>query len=285
MAYRALHRPLLLLTLLLAAACGGESAEGDPVSIAFGAVVGEAEFACGTVYPQVGSTAASFEPSDLRFFVSEVALIDGAGQEHAVQLDVDGTWQLSDVALIDLEDGSGPCANGNARTHREIVGRVAAGEYVGLAFTVGVPFERNHGNPDRAPAPLSGTAMSWGWQAGYKFVRLEGSAGETGADWRLHLGSTGCEGTIGNISGCARPNRARVVLPVFDVAADRVVLDLGALLAGTDLLSNAPGTSLGCMGEFDDADCAAVFARLGVDATSGDPMPGQSAFVVRSQAP
>ncbi|MFQ5610047.1 MAG: MbnP family protein, partial [Woeseiaceae bacterium] len=50
--------------------------------------------------------------SDLRFYVSDVRLHNVDGTETPLQLVENGRWQQSDIALIDLEDGTGRGENG-----------------------------------------------------------------------------------------------------------------------------------------------------------------------------
>jgi uncharacterized repeat protein (TIGR04052 family) len=257
--------------------CGADSDEvGEPIVIAFGAVVGDEPFVCGASYTGQGEADVTLVPTDLRYFVSDLAVITGDGTEVPIVLEGDGQWQFNDVALIDIEDGQGACDNGSAGLNAEVRGATAAGTIAGIAFTLGVPFELNHANPDRAAPPLSSTAMSWGWQGGYKFLRFEARAGD--ADYRVHLGSTGCEGTIGDIRGCMYPNRARIRIDTFDPATDRIVLDLEQLLGGVELTSNAPQTALGCMANWDDPDCEPVFDALGLELATGEVSGAQRAF-------
>lgn len=266
---------LCLVVAWGAAGCGDDTDGRSPVTIRFEAVVDGRPVVCGAPVGPIGSSAATVELEDLRFFVSAVRVIDRNGDEHAVHLDRDA-WQADGVALIDLEDGTGACTNGNATLHDAVTGTTVADEVVGLRFEVGVPFEVNHQSPALADGPLASTAMHWGWQAGYKFMRLELDNGQGG--WRVHLGSTGCEGAAPAITHCARPNRAAVALDGFDPATNTVVLDLSAWLAHSDVTANTVNTPLGCMGDLDDPDCGPVFAYFGLDLTSGAAEDGGLAF-------
>ena len=46
---------------------------------------------------------------DLRFYVHDVMLLDDAGSAVRLEIVPDGQWQDEQVALIDLEDGTGDC--------------------------------------------------------------------------------------------------------------------------------------------------------------------------------
>jgi cytochrome c peroxidase len=271
------------ICLLLLAACGGGSG-GNPsppppsgperVTLHFDPRVNGAPFACGESYTGIGLTGATIAPTDLRFYVSNLRLIAEDGTEVPVILDQDGTWQLEGLALLDFEDGTSLCQlQGNPETNRAVRGTVeGGGPFTGVRFTVGVPFERNHGDAATAPAPLQNTAMFWNWNAGYKFLRFDNMVSESSREFRLHVGSTGCEGDgRGNVSGCANDNRIEIELEDFDPANDAIAAELGSLFVDTDVEDNTPETPPGCMGAATDPECAGPFERLGL------PFGGQTA--------
>ncbi|MEO1102626.1 MAG: MbnP family copper-binding protein, partial [Pseudomonadota bacterium] len=130
-------------------------------------------FSCAQTYQDVGVSGSTVEVADYRLFISDVALVMADGARVPLTLDQDGAWQFGPVALIDFEDGTGACTNGTAETNTTITGTAPADEYTGLAFSVGVPFDLNHGDPTLAASPLNLTAMFWNWRAGYKFVKLD----------------------------------------------------------------------------------------------------------------
>ena len=269
----------------------------QPVTLRFAAQVNGQPFACGQRYADIGTTRSTTTPSDLRFYVSELALVDEAGRAVPVTLAQDGMWQLENLALLDFEDGSGPCRNGTADTNTEVRGSVPAGRYTGLRFTLGVPFARNHGDPTTAPAPLNLTAMFWNWQGGYKFVKFDtassglsgahamagaGHGGGAASGFSVHLGSTVCASAARTEapSSCQNPNRVTVQFERFDAATQTVVADIGAVLADANVDVNAPRTSPGCMSFPNDADCPPVMGALGL-AYGGVAAPGaQRLFTV-----
>jgi uncharacterized repeat protein (TIGR04052 family) len=145
------------------------------------------------------------------------------------------------------------------------MGTVPAGDYDGIRFKMGVPFDLNHDNPATAPAPLQSTTMQWSWQSGYKFLRID-SGSFSMTDWRMHLGSTDCDGdpVAGGTTFCSNPNRVDVELGSFDPEADTVVADFAALVDGAELDVNQADTPVGCMSDVADADCGPVFENLGL---------------------
>lgn len=167
-------------------------AADKPVAIRFQAQVGDALFTCGKRYDGIGVTKSKISGRDFRFYVSNVRLVDAAGEETPLQLDQDGKWQLDDLALIDFENGTGGCSNGTPEMNERITGKVPDGQYTGLRFTLGVPFNKNHLDPLTQPSPLNLTALMWVWNAGHKFARLDFSSTGNPRGFLVHLGSTGC---------------------------------------------------------------------------------------------
>lgn len=280
-----LSYPLTAMAVLVGIALHGPVAaqsRPQPVEIRFDARVGAEPARCGKAYAGVGSSEAGVRFQDIRFYVSAVRLIDANGNEVPVALTPDDQWQNDQVTLLDFEDQTGNC-NGTAGTNMAVRGTVPAGDYRGLLFEIGVPRAVNHQDPTLAAAPLNVTGMTWVWRIGYKFtgVDLETSGGAGGANaatgFSIHLGSTDCgEGppmTAPRIA-CGNSNRPEYRLTNFDAAASVVVLDIGALLEGTDITVNAPNSASGCMSFPGDGDCADIFDRLGL-AWDGKASTGQ----------
>lgn len=240
------------------------------VSIPFAAEIGGQSFSCATTFTGLGASKADVAATDFRLFVSNAALIREDGSLQPIALDQDGQWQVGELALIDFEDATGKCTNGTQGTHTALTGTVPEGNYTGLAFTVGVPFEQNHVDPTLAPAPLNTTAMFWNWQGGYKFVRIDMVPTDRKEDgpkgWFLHLGSTMCDAASKTTapSACKNANRMEVRFDGFDPAKNTVVIDPAPVVADADLRVNAPETSPGCMSFPKDADCMSVMAKLGL---------------------
>jgi uncharacterized repeat protein (TIGR04052 family) len=244
-----------------------DAAQRRAVRLVFEAVVGAQPFGCAQAFAGVGVGAQEARFADLKLFVHDIALLRADGAEVPVTLAVEAPWQDGAVALLDFEDAAEACANGSPATRAEVIGDAPAGDYIGVEFRVGVPFAQNHADPSKALPPLDGTAMHWGWQGGYKFLRLDIAGGAS-----VHVGSTGCEGRIGAITGCARPNRPLVSLS-GDWEGGVVRLDVGALLSGSDL--SAAGT---CMSGAREPSCSPIFTRLGLDLDSGEPVDVQGVF-------
>jgi uncharacterized repeat protein (TIGR04052 family) len=282
---------LLLLSLVGAASAqhgGGSMGSmglpqvGPDVTIRFAASVNGVPAACGLIYDGVGVEGSTVSLTDFRLYVSNVRLINAAGEEVPVELAQDGQWQYANVALLDFEDGSSLCSStGNADLNTKIVGTVPEGMYTGLAFDLGVPFELNHLDTVTAPSPLNIPAMWWNWQVGYKFVRIDllTPGGEAPA-WFVHLGSTGCASSDGNTppaEPCSNPNVTSVRFDSFDPVRQVVSVDAGALLSGVNLAVSVPMPP-GCMSGPEDSDCAGLFPAFGLDLASGMPVDGPQNF-------
>jgi uncharacterized repeat protein (TIGR04052 family) len=254
------------------------------VTLQFALRVGAEDAACGQTYAGVGAMASEIELRDARFYVSEIFLVDGAGVETEVALDQDGQWQYENVALLDFEDGTAACAEQTtAETNTTVRGSIPAGDYVGVHFTVGVPFELNHLDVDAASTepPLNLPAMYWVWAAGHKFMRIDINTDEMPPDnsWNFHLGAQGCTAPSPMeppAAECTRPARVDVLLPTgFDPETGTIVVDLEALYNGVDVTADTPMSSSGCMSFMPDAvECDQIFPNLGLDWATGDCVNG-----------
>lgn len=163
-------------TLFATAACllATSALANQPVSINFSAEIDGKPFACGQTYEGLGAAGTAVTVTDYRMFVSDASLVKADGGLQPIALEQDGQWQLETLALLDFEDGKHGCAgSGNAAMNTTLRGTVPAGEYVGLSFTLGVPFGQNHIDPTLSPAPLNTTGMFWNWQNGFRFVRID----------------------------------------------------------------------------------------------------------------
>lgn len=273
---------------LIAAICAAQPAVADQsVEITFTAELGGQPFSCTETFEGIGAGTTPVQVLDYRMFVSEPSLVAADGTLVPLTLEQDGAWQVENIALLDFENATGSCTNGTQATNMTLRGTVPEGEYTGLSFTIGVPFDWNHGDPTVAPSPLNLTAMFWNWRGGYKFIKFEtspvradgmtmasdthaegGSHGTGASGWFLHLGSTMCTAasrTEAPAEPCGNPNRMQIVLEGFDPSENVVVIDPAAVIADADMAMNTPETSPGCMSFPNDPDCSTVLPRLGID--------------------
>jgi len=288
-----LHQILSVLLISTTCAFAQEPGAQQPVEVHFAFKSGDLEVICGMPPIPLGRHGTLSHLVDARFYVYGVALIDANGTEIPLSL-VQNEWQYTNVTLLDFENGSGQeggCSEGTPGTNRVVRGKVPIGNYQGLVFHVGVPVlgkddvtgkivSLNHSSHTTAPAPLNSSPMSWTWQAGRKFMKIEVQPenGRTRANgkkvvWPFHLGSTGCLGNPvnGEIVACTRPNRLPVRFPQFNHEKQLVVLDIAELFADADLNSPQRGEG-GCMSSLGTPGCQALFDRLALNL--GDSSPG-----------
>ena len=209
----------------------------------------------------------------LRFYVSDLVMLDEKGGRVPVRLDADSRWQSRSTALVALEaacPGSAP-----APRNGTVFGSVEPGQYHAVEFQLAVPFAGNHRNPLRAEPPLDVPSMFWTWQSGHKFLRLD-----LADRWSFHLGSTGCISASAArppAGECRAPNVARIRLPARAAYGGPVIVDVDALLEGVDI---APGRN--CAGDYAAREsCRRLLAALGIEAETGrclDDCAGQRVF-------
>ena len=255
-----------LPTIMWLAACGETT---RTVAIPFAVEYGSVPLGC-------DEQTSGLALTDLRFYVHDLQLVRDGGGTVPLVLEVDPVWQQENLALVDLENGAGSCLNGTTIIHTIVRGQARVGDYSGLRFTLGVPFDSNHADPLLATPPLDDSAMHWSWRGGYKFLRA-GIESPNDGFW-IHLGSTGCKGTIRNITGCDNPNRVIVELPGFVPDESVVTLDLEQLLAGTDLTD---GVATDCSSGPGEAHCSAAFAAFGIEFATGETNATQRVFETR----
>lgn len=271
-------------------AAGAASQGSVEVRLDFEGRVGDEPFACASTFADVGSTPTTVVPQDFRFYVSNVALLDARGRETPLTLAERAPFQGEGVALLDFEDGEGDCSRGNPATNSFVTAAIESGDYVGIAFDLGVPEELNHESPLGLPAPLQAGGMHWGWLFGFKFLRLEFEDALGEGSYLFHLGAVGCDnreygqGGAGGATerpnhnapptvACARPNRPRIVLPDFRPERDVIVVDARAALDASDVTDIVTCHPKG------DA-CIPSFASVGIDYETGAPLDSAPLFRV-----
>ncbi len=283
-------------------------------SVSFQVTAGGSAISCSTP-PATGVTIANvtdddsthdIEVQDMRFFISNIKLIGASGNEVAVTLESNEFQDpTSGVVLLDFEDATGSCTNGESDTHTSIQMSYPSGEYTGIKFDVGVPDSYNRLYNAAAPSGTTPqvfrkSAMYWSWASAYKFGRFEfkdtGTLSSGAAVF--HLGSMGDGGTsfsacddatpveTYSVSGITNPctyqNRPTISLTGtdFNPQNNQVVLDVVNLFSG----STSFGAS--CMSQRNTTttpstlhtNCTDLFAEIGVSGTDGSSTNAQTAF-------
>lgn len=252
----------------------------------------------------IGAQITEGKLVDTRFYISNVMLLDAAGKATPLVMGDNGAKQAAaGVALMDFGNVVGTTCTTDYNT--SISGKVAPGTYTGVSFTLGVPVRSadfktklNHTNTadTSAPAPLQVSPMSWTWQGGRKFTKIEFQpttpidkvGANTATKWYVHIGSTGCAGdptAAGNETACTNPNRLNVQFSAFNAGSQKIVFDVAALFKEADVTFDGGGAG-GCMSGTTDPECPAIFKALGLDITTGRPTNGgadQTVFSVKSK--
>lgn len=279
---RYLFAMCLLCIFLLWMGCSNEP-KGNPITLSFQAKVGDQDFACDKVFEGVGADSAKVEFEDFRLFVHNLRLVSSSGKEVPIALKQDGKWQQKNVAMLDFENKKGKCSSGTEETRTRIEGSIPEGTYQGLRFTLGVPFELNHINAFEASAPLNTTSMFWGWQGGFKFLRVDITT-EKKEGFIFHLGSIGCElNKDKKVTRCDMPNRPEVKLDNFKPGKSVVLVDLKSLFSKTKLNQNQKDTPGGCMSTPNDSDCQSTFQGVGLSYSGSSAPSSQQLFRLGSQ--
>ena len=295
------------VTVLTACGGGGSSKDAEPadprnIELRFKAVAGGQAIGCGAPIAALGNEAMQAGLKDLRFYVSEVKLKRADGTLVPLEMPVTDWQHAGQVALIDLEDGTGSCeGRGTTGVNAAVTGTVPAGDYNGVVMTIGVPGSLNHTDTAAEKAPLDIQAMAWSWQAGRKFVKIEiapvggvnrpenpatnpPTPATSGPIFNIHLGSTGCTGNpaSGEIVSCLSPNRLDLSFDSFNPDTQQIVLDVQQLFLGSNVAADLGG-AFGCMSGKSDPECPAVFEALGISLDTGltlDSGRNQKVFAV-----
>jgi hypothetical protein len=101
----------------------------------------------------------------LRFFINTIALAQASGKENPAWIDE------NDLGLFLIDYSSKDSLS------YKVSFKVIPGAYSDIRYTIGVPREINHGNPDTAPELLKkslSSEMYWEWNSGYIFFLTEG---------------------------------------------------------------------------------------------------------------
>ena len=259
---------LIVIRAFLVLTIAGCSAPQQSVEIPFKLNFGGRPLSC-------DGNGAALSLTDFRFYVHDVRLVNAGGEEFAVTLAEDPLWQNTEVALLDLENGSSGCTNGTEQRNDVVRGHAPAAEYVGLTFRLGVPEHLNHADPLQARAPLNYSFMHWHWRTGYKFLRAGVATADDGF-W-IHLGSSRCEGTASNVTGCRSGNRPSVNLAGFSPGRDVVEMDLRELVRGIDL---SDGRRSDCSSGPAEYECKTAFEALGLSPATGEAVASPLVFRV-----
>ena len=295
--------------LLACAACGEDPRD---FALRFAAISKGAEVGCGSAITGLGTASnASIQLADLRFYVSNMTLLDEDDKPIDLNIIIN-EFQYNalegHVALIDLTATSdGACgtgaiafAEGTSRVNDVFTAHAKVDGVRKLSFDVGVPQALMRkviaaSSEEGAPQPLR--EMYWSWATGYRHLVMNAAVDTPGGhgEGYVHVGSRDCgsagQKALTDRDTCGFVNTPHVELAVDGLANRVVELDVDALLADVDFVVPIVDQAMNVIGEGPgvachsgpaQADCAPVFASLGMDVTTGSSdASAQQVFSVR----
>jgi len=286
MSFRKIYQPFFYsLVVISFVACkdkdSGSSSQDLTVEIPFVVRAGETALSCSSPVSGIGLTQSTIEARDMRFYIHQPILITASGEEVAITLDQDKTWQRDAVALLDFADGQGLCDPASPETNTVLRGKVAPGDYKGLKFQLGLPPSLNHLDAATEPAPFNYPGMWWSWKGGYKFARFDFKS-TAQPTFFFHFGATNCSGSMEAGFSCASNNQAVIQIDDFNLSDQAVVFDVKTLFEDVDLdapVNFASGDVIkGCMAFGKDPECDPIFQKLGLRFELNAEAPRQTAF-------
>ena len=207
------------------------------------------------------TTDSGIKIDEMRLYVHGIELQDAEGNWREFQITPADSSQSGEVALLDFDAAAKPSCTTPSKPFSVVLkGRLPEGRYQKVRFTLGVPFSLNHQDPARAKYPLNDTSMHWHWQGGYKFLRIKLT--KAGQEKYIHLGSLGCQGRIGEVTGCNTPNRALISLDGFSTEKN-IAIDVSHLISEANLTNSE--TPMSCMGQGYSSWCDHALKTLGLD--------------------
>jgi uncharacterized repeat protein (TIGR04052 family) len=242
-------------------------------------MVNDQHFVCGETYRPVGAVIQdSYKINDFRVYLSQFKLLNQHNASYeTLSLTVDNKWQTANTVLLDFENG---CLNGTPDMNTQVKAVLQTGksiaDYNGICFTLGLPFDENHGDPTVLPSPLNISGMLWSWTTGRKFIRIDGMGDpeHLKSSFVFHLGSTGCSDV--NKQGqqpdgpCTYPNTPEICFSPFDFSRHHIKVDIAQILKESNIVYNTPDTAVGCMAGNNDPECQTILPLLGIDFTYKD---------------
>ncbi|MES2746165.1 MAG: MbnP family protein [Bdellovibrionota bacterium] len=153
------------------------------VSINFAAKVQGEALACFDKSAAMKAQGQIF--TDLRMFISNVALVNDQGQDVKLTLTVDeGNQNLqfvdangNSIALLNYLDASCAASDATKVLKNAITGLLPYGHYTALKFQLGLPYPAMDSSLTKMPAALAPTDMAWMWEHFPADFQLETSDG------------------------------------------------------------------------------------------------------------
>lgn len=276
-------------TLMVAFCIGCTADATQPIILRFDAEVDGVQTGCQPVRdvdpsPLLGTPPTVAQFADARMLVSQVEFQDvETGDWVALDAPIAFPWRNQGITLLDFESADALCsATGTPIVNKNLSGTLPTGDYRGLRFSVGAPFEANHVAFERSDAASFEEDMFVDVRHGYRFIRLDWAVeGRFNRRFRLDVGNLGCDDATPVT--CERENLAQITLPDFVPGTHAISVNLGALMATVDLTQVEADVPAGCSLVAEDAltECDGALEALGLSPDSGEcagDCDGQTVF-------
>lgn len=145
-----------------------------PVELRIVPKFGTDDLRLGTSYVTAANDTIRF--STIKFYLSEIKLIDTTGSEH----------ELEGIYMVNLDDSTFA-----SKGYISVNVEGDPGFYRGIRFSVGVPTDQNHRDAATQQPPLGpNSGMYWTWNPGYIFHLMEGTVDSAGTQkgFAYHIG-------------------------------------------------------------------------------------------------
>ena len=149
------------------------------LAVTFQPKVGTADLACSDKSDAMVASGEIF--SDVRFFVSNLSLVDGAGQVTSLTLDAKDL-QFTDssgtsIALLNFLEADCASSDATRTVNTSISGFLKTGQYKTLRFQLGLPYPAMDARLVAMPAALAPSDMGWMWEHYPADLQIETNAG------------------------------------------------------------------------------------------------------------
>ncbi len=199
-------------------------------TLSFDARVGSADFTLGNNFT-VGTKTYNF--SNLRYWISNVSLIDAKGVEYVVP---NSYYLLEETGNITLTDLSDPITYPARKREDVVISDIPVGDYKSIKFSVGVDSKYN-GNMSLQAGELSQysgmTNVSWMWLTSYIFTSLNGTVKE-GSNTKTFKAETGLNANYKTVT-LDLPTSVRI--STAKATSIKLNVDVAKILEGIDLIA------------------------------------------------
>ena len=252
----------------------------QPLSISFLPKVGSADLACSDKSDAMVAVGQIF--TDVRLFVSNLSLVDGAGRVSRMALEPQDL-QFTDgkgtsIALLNFLDAECASSDATRAVKTSLTGTVNAGQYKTLRFQLGLPYPAMDARLVAIPAAMAPSDMGWMWEHYPADLQIETNTGA----------SRGSASKL--LNALTREKKVTLELPInLSVGANgeariAVNMDLAKMFPASGAafasgLENACNNNTSLPSE-SDVNCAHAFKAFGFEVKGSGAPSAQTVFSV-----